>query len=112
MSRSVAAVPTFCTMNGVCHPVGPPSMRVTFGRYTVIVVGAAFCDAATWVSAGDARSPVNASASVVTVSTARGTTPVIASRLSDISSLLVVEEVFAKGALHHARPRRRHRQGK
>src|SRR2546428_11518365 len=34
---SVGAVPTFCTMNGVCHPSGPPSIFVMFGRYTVVV---------------------------------------------------------------------------
>src|SRR2546426_12426295 len=103
MSRSVAAVPTFCTMNGVCHPVGPPSMRVMFGRYTVIV-GAAFCDAATCVIVGDARSPVKARANVSTMIAARGTTPVVATLLSDISSLLVVEEVRAKGGRHRTRP--------
>src|SRR2546426_399229 len=36
---SVGAVPTFCTMNGVCQPSGPPSIFVMFGRYTVVVGG-------------------------------------------------------------------------
>src|SRR5438552_18543602 len=33
----VLTVPRFCTMKGVCHPLGPPSVLVMFGRYTVNV---------------------------------------------------------------------------
>src|SRR2546421_11293873 len=30
-SSVVLTAPLFCTMNGVCHPVGPPSVLVMFG---------------------------------------------------------------------------------
>ena len=32
MVTSVATEPTFWTMNGVCQPSAPPSIRVMFGR--------------------------------------------------------------------------------